>query len=287
MRLGIIGMLPEDFRTFTADELRSIRELGFTGFGTHLGGDGLFEVTTEDCEKCKKLLTREELDFVQFSITYNECLFHPDTTVRESGIVKINRGTEIASQVGAHVYLIRPGSLNPAGHWTPHPDNFRPECMDRLIETLRPIAQKAEAEGVTIVMETHAISIMDSPETCKRVVEKVGSDNLKIVMDAVNHFQNLRQVYDNSERLNHIFDVMGNIAPVAHIKDIIVRNDLVLHIDEVVPGEGLLDLGLVLGRFDALHPDGYGLIEHLPIDKIPLANSNVRGIATENGIDIH
>ena len=32
---------------------------------------------------------------------------------------------------------------------------------------------------------------------------------------------------------------------------------------------------------------GYGLIEHLPMGKIPLANANVRRIATENGIDIH
>ena len=58
--------------------------------------------------------------------------------------------------------------------WTSHRDNHLPESMERLIETLTPIAQKADAEGVTIIVETHAVSIMDSPETCKAVVDAVG-----------------------------------------------------------------------------------------------------------------
>ena len=135
-------------------------------------------------------------------------------------------------------------------------------------------------------METHAVSIMDSPETCREVVERVGSERLRIVMDFVNHFQTLRQVYESESRLNHIFDVMGPIAPMAHIKDISVQNGLVLHLNEEVPGEGELALGVALKRFDALYPDGYGLIEHLPAEKIPLANVNVRRIAAENGVDI-
>ena len=128
---------------------------------------------------------------------------------------------------------------------------------------------------------------MDSPETCREVVEKVGSDRLRIVMDFVNHFQTLRQVYDSEARLNHIFDVMGPVAPMAHIKDIRVENGLVLHLNEEVPGEGELELGVALKRFDTLYPDGYGLIEHLPNEKIPLANTNVRKIASENGVNIY
>ena len=287
MRLGIVGMVPGDFRTFTREQMEAIRGLQFTGFGFHLDGDKVFDVTSAACDAFNAFMAGEDLDLVQFSITYGECLFHPNSAVRESGIAKINRGSEIARQLHAHAYLIRPGSLNPDGAWTSHRDNHLPESMERLIETLKPIAQKAEAEGVTLIMETHAVSIMDSPETCRQVVESVGSDNLRIVMDAVNHFQSLRQVYDSADRLNHIFDVMGAIAPVAHIKDIKVQNGLVLHLDEEVPGEGELDLAVMLRRFDGFHPDGYGLIEHLPMSKIPLANANVRRIAAENGIHIY
>jgi hypothetical protein len=106
-------------------------------------------------------------------------------------------------------------------------------------------------------------------------------------MDAVNHFQCLQQVYHSSEWVNHIFDTMGSIAPLAHIKDLKVSNGLVLHIDQEVPGEGELDLALVLKRFDALFPDGYGLIEHLKRDQILRAAANVRRVAAENGVSIH
>ncbi len=287
MRLGIVGMLPGDFRGFTNKQMETIRALKFTGFGFHFSSDDVFDVMTEDCEKYNQFMVGEDLDPVQFAITYRECLFDPDPAVRESITSRINRGAEIARQINAHAYLIRPGSLNPDGSWTSHRDNHLPESMERLIGTLKSIARKAEAEGVTIIVETHAISIMDSPETCKVVVDAVGSDNLRIVMDYVNHFQTLQQVYNSTERLNHIFDIMGPIAPVAHIKDIKVTNGLVLHLDEEVPDEGEIDLVLALSRFDALYPDGYGLIEHLLMSKIPLANANVRRIAAEHGIDIH
>ena len=287
MRLGIVGMLPGNFRAFTKEQMEAIRGLEFTGFGFHFSSDDVFDVTTEDCERYNQFMAGEGLDLVQFALTYSECLFDPDPAVRESIIRRINRGVEIARQINAHSCLIRPGSLNPDGAWTSHRDNHLPESMDRLIETLTPIAQKADAEGVTIIVETHAVSIMDSPETCKAVVDTVGLDSLCIVMDFVNHFQTLRQVYNSTDRLNHIFDVMGPIAPVAHVKDIKVENGLVLHINEEMPGEGELDLVQALRRFDGLYPDGYGLIEHLPTEKIPLANANVRRIAAENGINIH
>ncbi len=287
MRIGIVGMLPGDFRTFTKEQMQAIRDLEFTGFGFHFSDEAIYDVTPEACTAFNTFMAGEDLDLVQFALTYPECLFDPDSSVRESAIAKINRGSEVAGQINAHYYLFRSGSLSPTGAWTSHPDNYLPESMERLIETLRPIAEKAESEGVTLVMETHAVSIMDSPETCKRVVEAVGSENLRIVMDAVNHFQTLRQVYNSRERLNHIFDVMGPIAPVAHIKDIKVNDGLVLHIDEEVPGEGELDFGVLLQRLEARDADGYGLIEHLPMSKIPVANANVRRIAAEHGIDIH
>jgi hypothetical protein len=53
-----------------------------------------------------------------------------------------------------------------------------------------------------------------------------------------------------------------------------------------VPGVGELDLGTMLRRFHALYPRGYGLIEHLPIDKVALASANVRRIAAECGVPI-
>lgn len=286
MRLGIVGLCG-DFRTLTSEQIANIKALEFTGLSFHFPSAEIPSVPPDACTRCVDMLGAAKLDLVQFGITYNECLFHPDAVVRAAAIASVQRGMATAVALNAHHYLFRPGSLNPDGAWTSHRDNHLPESMERLIETLKPIAEHAEQHELTLVMETHAVSIMDSPETCREVVERVGSDRLRIVMDFVNHFQTLRQVYNSEDRLNHIFDVMGPIAPMAHIKDISVQNGLVLHLNEEVAGEGELDIGVALKRFDALYPDGYGLIEHLPTEKIPLANTNVRRIAAENGVNIY
>ena len=286
MRLGIVGLCG-DFRTLTSEQIENIKALEFTGLSFHFPSAEIPSVPPDACTRCVEMLEAAELDLVQFGITYNECLFHPNAAVREAAIASVQRGMATAAALNAQHYLFRPGSLNSDGAWTSHRDNYLPESMERLIETLKPIAAHAEQHELTLVMETHAVSIMDSPETCREIVEKVGSERLRIVMDFVNHFQTLRQVYNSEDRLNHIFDVMGPVAPMAHIKDISVQNGLVLHLNEEVPGEGELDIGVALKRFDALYPDGYGLIEHLPAEKIPLANTNVRRIATENGVNIY
>ena len=286
MRLGVVGLCG-DFRTLTSDEITKIKALEFTGLSFHFRSAEIPSVPPDACSRCVQMLEDANLDLVQFGITYEECLFHPDAAVRKAAIASVQRGMATAASLNAHHYLFRPGSLNPDGAWTSHRDNHLPESMKRLIDTLKPIAEHAEQHELTLVMETHAVSIMGSPEICLEIVECVGSDRLRIVMDFVNHFQTLRQVYNSEGRLNHIFDVMGPVAPMAHIKDISVQNGLVLHLNEEVPGEGELELGVALKRFDELYPDGYGLIEHLPAEKIPLANANVRRIAAENGVRIY
>jgi sugar phosphate isomerase/epimerase len=286
MRLGVVDMLPKDFRTCTPALLSAITALGFSGVGCHLDGALAGEIAAADCAAFKALYRAAGLELAQFSLTSTACLFAPEPAGRAAAAENIGRGIALARELEAQALLIRPGSLNPAGPWTPHRENHRPESIERLIDTLRPIAAQAEAAGVLLVMETHATSIMDSPEVCRTVVEAVGVPKLRLTMDVVNHFQTLRQVYDSSNRIDHIFDCIGDIAPVAHIKDIVVQPKHVLHLDETVPGEGELDIGRLLRRFQALYPHGYGLIEHLPIDRVPLAATNVRRIAAECGVPI-
>ena len=188
MRLGIVGMLPGDFRSFVPQQMEAIRAQGFTGFGFHLAGDDLFGITDDDCAGYRRFMAAENLDLAQFAITYDECLFDTDPGPRQAVSAKIDRGTELAARLEAQAFLLRPGSVNPDGPWTPHRDNHLPEQVDRLVDTLQPLARKAETEGVILAMETHAISIMDPPEKCRGIVEAVGSDHLRLIMDAVNHF---------------------------------------------------------------------------------------------------
>lgn len=283
---GVANILPNDFRTFTPSQFDPIRALGLTGFGHHFGPDPA-DVTDGDCERARVAWEELGLDLAQFALLYPECLFDPNDAVRRAVIARIKAGNRVARLLRAGVHLIRPGSLNPAGSWTPHPDNHRPDSVNRFVASLREIADDAEANEVTIVVESHVVSLMRSPEVCVEVVDRVGSPRIRIVLDPVNHFESIQQTFNSTQRLHQIFDILGPIAPVGHAKDIRVGNDLVTHLDEAAPGEGLLDYATFLTRFHQANPDGYLLIEHIPPSKVPAAVAYIRRVAQEAGVEIH
>ena len=287
MRLGVVGMMPADFRQITAQHLDAVRSLKLSGAAFHTPADQLTQTQSHECRKVRDIFGEAGMDLVQFGIGYGECLFDPAPQVRQGVLHKIERGIEVAAQLEAHYCLIRTGSLSSNGAYSPSFRNMEADGLPRLVETLRAVAHKAEAEGVTIVVETHNLTIMDSPETNMLVVETVGSERLQVVMDYVNHFQSLQQVYRNVERLHHIFDLMGPIAPVGHCKDLKLGEGLVLHLDEAVPGEGVLNLEVALQRWESFYPDGYLLLEHLPDTLYPSASANTHRIAVEAGVRIY
>lgn len=286
MRLGVVGYAPGDPRAVTEAMLRKGLDLGVTSVCYHGPGEVLDELTRADCNRVNDLYDDLGLELAQFGIGYRECLFDPDGAVRDRVVKTIHRGLEVGSALKAHNVLIRTGSLNPSGSYDPAPENHQPERLEVLIDTLSRIVDKAEEEGMTVVIETHVLTIMGSPEINRQVIEAVGSDRLRVVMDFVNHFQSLDQAYRSTERLNHIFDVMGPISTVCHIKDLSLEPGFVLHMNEEVPGAGVLDLVTAVRRWEEVRPEGYMLVEHLPEDKIPTAVANVRRIAEEAGVEI-
>lgn len=287
MRLGVVGMLPADFRAIDRTHLDAIRELGLSGAAFHAPGDKLFDVTDQECAAVRQTFSSAGMDLPQFGVGYGECLFDPDEAVRKAVLKKIGRGIEVAVGLGAGTCLIRTGSLNPDGSYAPAAANHSAQSWDLLIDTLTKVCAKAESEGITMVLETHVLTIADSPESNGRIRADVGSDRMGIVMDYVNHFQNVKQVFDSTARIDRIFDVMGHLCPVGHCKDIRFGKGLVIHIDEEVPGDGLLDLQRALKRWHDMQPDGYMLLEHLPNEKYPRAAANVHRILKEAGIAVH
>ncbi|MEE2658644.1 MAG: sugar phosphate isomerase/epimerase family protein [Candidatus Latescibacterota bacterium] len=279
--------MPSNFLELTPDHLAAVRDLKLTGVGFHAPGDQLFDVGDDDCRRIRGLFADAGLDMVQFGVGYGECLFDPEETVRNRVLAKIYRGIEVARGIGAHFCLIRTGSLSPRGAYSPDPGNHTRQARRQLIATLRRVATKAEEQNVPVVVETHVLTITDSPETNASVLAEVGSKHLRVVMDCANHFQTMSQVFNSRPRLDRIFDLMGPLSGVGHLKDVKMSDGFVMHIDEEVPGEGLLDLGYLMQRWHALYPDGYMLLEHLPDETYPLAAVNTHRIAAEASVEIH
>jgi sugar phosphate isomerase/epimerase len=281
MRAGVVGLMPADLRDVTPEVARRVRDHGFTGVSCVLRDPFAYEQA--DFERTRATLADAGVRVAQANARYPD-LIHPDADQRAAGLRALRQACVAARWLEADTVYVRPGSLNPAGSWTPHPENTHPRTLARLIVSLKAAAAAAEDLGVTLALEGHVVSSLDTPERLREVFEAVGSSALRHNVDPVNMIGGLRDAYDTTAFLGRLFAVLGPYIVAAHAKDLRVENRLVLHLEECVIGEGLLDQATFLDLFEAACPDGYVLIEHLPDDQVPAAKRALDAAAERAGL---
>lgn len=281
MRSGVVGLMPADLRALSPEQARAIRALGFTGVSCVLSDP--FAYSQVDLTRVRETLAEAGLAVAQANARYPD-LIHPDASQRAAGLAALRRACEAARWLKAATVYVRPGSLNRAGSWTPHPENTHPRTIARLIASLTQAAAAAADLGVVLALEGHVISSLDTAERLREVFEAVGSPALRHNVDPVNMIGTLRDTYDSTAFLNRLFAVLGPYIVAAHAKDIRPQNRLVLHLEECPIGEGLLDQVTFLRLFEAVCPEGYVMIEHLPDEQVPAAKRALDAAAARAGL---
>jgi sugar phosphate isomerase/epimerase len=265
----------------TPADAAAIAAAGFSGV-SYMIADPL-TASRREMEEVRDLLAAAGVSVAQANAQYPS-LVDPDEERRATGVRTVQRACLCARWLGAATLYVRPGSLNPRGHWWPHPQNTAPATLERLISSLREIAAYAEAEGVVLALEGHVVSPLDSAERVRQILEAVDSPGLRFNADPVNFIGTLADAYDTGRALHHLFDELGPWVVAAHAKDIYVEDRHVLHLSECIPGEGLLDQQTFLRRFETCCPDGYVIVEHLPDKDIPQARRAIVSAAERCGL---
>lgn len=260
--------MPADLREVDAVRAQAISRLGFTGVSCVLRDP--FAYTRDDLARVRAVLADAGVRVAQANARYPD-LIHPDPAERAAGLRALRQACQAGRWLEAATVYVRPGSLNPAGSWTPHPENTHPRTVARLITSLKEATAAAEDLGVVLALEGHVVSTLDTPERLREVIEAVGSPALRHNVDPVNMIATLRDAYDSTAFLGRLFGLLGPSIVAAHAKDLWVEDRLVLHLAECPIGEGLLDQATFLQLFEAACPDGYVMIEHLPDEQVPAA----------------
>jgi sugar phosphate isomerase/epimerase len=280
MKLGVAGLLPP-WEQIDVQAARKVREAGFLGATIFVSKP--LDAEPAAIGRLKAILDEAGLEAAQANGSY-EVLMNPDAGLRAQGVAGLEALIRIGRMLDAKSVYVRPGSHNPQGAWYPHPDNYSPQTFDRLVDSLRQAAATAQAEGMTLALEGHVLSLLDTPRRMRDVIDAVGSPALKFNTDPVNFIGTVKDVYDPSHVLDELVSLLGDVTVAAHLKDLDVRDVLVLRIDEVVIGEGRMDYGRLLRQLDQMDPEMYGLIEHLPDEKVPLARAGLMRAAEKAGI---
>jgi sugar phosphate isomerase/epimerase len=281
MRLATTGLLPADLRQVDDAVAQRLRAAGFVGCSCFFADPTA--PTAAELDQLRETLWRNGVGVAQVNGRY-ESLVNPDESLRQQGLETYRALIQVCARLQGDNVYVRPGSMNPGGHWWPHPENHSAATIDRLVDSLSRIARAAEDAGVVVVVEGHTVSPLDTATKVREVIGRVGSSALKFNCDPVNFVSNVQDVYHSRRVLDDLFDTLGELNWAIHAKDMAIEDRHVVHISEVVMGRGRMDLGYMLQRFAAVRPEGYVIVEHLPDELIPEARDALLAAAAKVGI---
>jgi len=268
MRSGVVGLLASNPPAITAADAQRARELGFTGSSVQLGDPDTYSI--DEFRRVGDLLSAEGLTVAQANGRYPS-LISLDPAIRQAGIDGMKRHMQAAHALRAETLYIRPGGLNPVGPWYPHPDHHQDQAFDRAVESIAAIAEAAEAEGISLAVEGHVLSVLDCPERIADLLRRIPTQALGFNLDPVNFIGSIWDAWDPTPVYARLLAASRGRIRAAHWKDYTLEDRLVLHIEEVPLGQGVIDHAAWLTALNEIAPHAWVLIEHLPPKLIPEA----------------
>lgn len=283
MRFGMSGcFLPDDMDAMTPEICARVRSLGFSGIFTRFRQNNPHTTTRTQAQRVRDLLAGEGVRLFQVT-GYWQNLVTPDESARREAVRTLQAALRLAGWLGARAIDTGPGSLNPAGPWFPHPDNWSATSRRQLVKSLKDCAPAAEDAGVILSLEGHQLVTLESAETTKVILDAVDSPWVRSDYDSANWITR-ETVYHTGEAINHHFDVLGSYIVSCHAKDIWIENQLALHLQDGCPGKGLMDFKTLFARMEALSPDYPVIAEGNNTDELPAVSALFHETARALGI---
>ena len=185
-------------------------------------------------ERIRSGFAERGLDLSALSGTYN--MIHPDRRLRDQGLEGLKRVIEIAARLACPVVTLCTGTRDRDNMWRRHPDNDLPDAFRDLVEQAKAAARVAETHGITLGVEPEVSNTIDSALKARRLMDDVGSPNLKIIMDGANIFHK-GELARQHEMLDEAFELLGRDIVLAHAKDLDHDGEA----GHLPAGKGLLD----------------------------------------------
>ena len=240
-----------------------------------------------DVAEAKAFLDAHDIRVGEFSAFHSE-FGSADAEGHQSALQHYRRQLHHAGIIGAHcVGFSIVCDRETSQMWSQ-------ETWHRCIAGVKELAAAAEQFQMDIAAHPHIMSPLCSVERYKELLEAVGSERLKILIDPVN-LTWPQMFYRTTELVNEIFDELGDHITALHAKDVTIsavkRNGeqflSVVHLDEAVPGTGVMDYATILRRLDALPHDVTVHVEHFSEENTIVGQQYIRYVAREIGVTLH
>ena len=145
--------------------------------------------------------------------------------------------------VGAGVVGTETGPASGVAFAQPAPQSE--EAFQLFIDCLRPIVRWAEEEGAVMAIEPVFCHIISTPERAERMLQLLPSDNLRIILDAVNLLSNEDALHADQVIADAIRR-LGDKVSVLHMKDYLMPKPEDERVKAVACGTGVMNYDRLL-----------------------------------------
>jgi sugar phosphate isomerase/epimerase len=179
--------------------------------------------------------------------TFN--MSHPDAEQRRIGLRRLRVLAEACPHMGSSLIHLCTGTRDRESMWRRHADNDTPQAWRDMAACVREAADIARQTGVVLAFEPEVNNVVDSAQKARRLLDEIGSPQLKVNIDPANIFHK-GELPRMAEMLEEAFRLVGKDIVLAHAKDLDHDGDA----GHLPAGQGKLDYDRYLSL---LHKYGF------------------------------
>ncbi len=260
-----IGICTTDFeKAMPADELfAKVKDLGFEavqlafssvsecGFEVSDHIEIPESVSDEAIAAIKAASEKYGIGICAVNGTFNMAHYSP--ALREEGIRRFDGFLKAVKSLGCNMATLCSGSRSEKGLWTYSPETDKADAWDDMFDTMKKAVALAEKYGIVLAIETEASNVISTPERARKIMDDIGSPNLKMILDCANLFHRGQAHPENViPAIDKAIEYFGKDIVIAHGKDIKESDG----IDFCGTGFGIVDFPHTIRRLRSVGFEG-------------------------------
>jgi len=256
-----IGVRAHDFGRMPVNELAAtIKNVGFDCIQLAptkaIEGIGHFrEITERYLDEIKSAVDGEKLEIRVLGCYIEPSLQDKDKRLEQVGFF-IN-GLTHAKKLDIPIVGTETTHLNIDAS-----SSEREEIFQLLKDSVLRMIEAAERENIIVGIEPVAEHTLNTPELCRRLMDEVDSDKLKVIFDPVNLVLP-STVHRQQEIFKQSFELFGKDIVAVHMKDIVIEDEQKVWCKI---GEGVIDYAFIFDWLKENKPDMRLLREGVQMD---------------------
>jgi sugar phosphate isomerase/epimerase len=277
-----LGIFAKTFSGTTPESvLRQTSETGFAVVQYNMACSGLPSmpdaISAEAVDAVSAASHKEGVRLVAVSGTYN--MAHPDQAVRAKGLKRLETLAASCAGLGTNLITLCTGTRDADDQWCFHPDNNTEPAWHDLLAEMEKAIRIADTHNVYLGIEPELANVVNSAAKARRMIDSLGSDRVKIVLDPANLFE-VEPIVTQRSIVAEAIDLLGDRIVMGHAKDRTASGDF------VAAGTGVLDYPHYIKAMNGIRFSGPLITHGLSAAEAPGVAAFLKGVLRENGVEL-